>query len=119
MSKILIADDDETLRTFLKGALEKHGHDVHDYPDGGAAWSEIQKNGDSYNLLLTDIVMPEMDGIELSRAAQKLHPTLKIMYMTGFSGMVQNDTKNAAIKVINKPFHLRDIVAQVNDVLRG
>lgn len=117
MSKILIADDDNSLRTFLKGALQKHGHDVYDFPDGGLAWTEIQTHGYTYDLLLTDIVMPKMDGIELSRAAQKLFPDLKIMYMTGFSGMVQGDTKNADIKVINKPFHLRDIVKQVNDVL--
>ena len=70
-------------------------------------------------LLLTDIVMPEMDGIELARKASKLDPDLKIMFITGFAAVALNPDNNAPkdAKILSKPFHLRDLVDQVERML--
>ena len=67
MAHILLAEDDESLRKFLAAALVKAGHVVTDFGDGGEAWECIQ--GFTFDLLLTDIVMPGMDGIELAKRA--------------------------------------------------
>jgi two-component system cell cycle response regulator CpdR len=67
MAQILLAEDDESLRKFLAAALVKAGHDVTDYGDGAEAWEAAQ--GVAFDLLLTDIVMPGMDGIELAKRA--------------------------------------------------
>lgn len=117
MSKILLAEDDEAMRHFLAKALIKHGHDVTDCANGQDALDHMQSAPD-FDLLLTDIVMPGMDGIELSGKASSINPSIKIMYITGFSGMnVGEDNKNShtpPIKTLSKPFHLNDLIKQVN-----
>ena len=73
----------------------------------------------TFDLLLTDIVMPEMDGIELARRAAELDPALKIMFITGFAAVALNpdsrEPKDA--KVLSKPFHLKDLVAEVERMM--
>jgi CheY-like chemotaxis protein len=75
MAKIILAEDDEDMRRFLVKALEKAGHDVTSFGEGASAFEEIKQT--SFDLLLTDIVMPEMDGIELARRASELDPSLR------------------------------------------
>lgn len=112
---ILVVDDDDSLRTFTAKALEKEGFNVTQAIDGQQAWNMLQDN--DYDLLLTDIVMPNMDGVELSTKAICHRPDLKIMFMTGFSGMASDlDSKTT---VIAKPFHLKDIVVQVQKTLQN
>jgi len=111
--KILIVDDDPSLRGFTAKALTNEGMHVTEAEDGETAWDILK--GEHFDLLLTDIVMPNMDGVELSTKAIMLKPELKIMFMTGFTGMVhQLDSKTT---VIAKPFHLKDIVLKVQNVL--
>ncbi|MEM8800603.1 MAG: response regulator, partial [Pseudomonadota bacterium] len=72
------------------------------------------------DLLLTDIVMPEMDGIELAQRAAALAPQMQVMFITGFAAVALNRKKDAAIqnaKVLSKPFHLRDLVDEVDRLL--
>ena len=116
MAHILLADDDDTLRHFIKKALENDGHTVTDCQNGREALLHLQKK-DVPDLLLTDIVMPGMDGFELSTHASKIVPHLKIMFITGFSGV--NVDKAEGHKLVSKPFHLKDIVTQVNQTLNG
>ena len=113
MAKILLAEDDEAMRRFLKGALEKAGHHVTDFGQGDEALSELEQT--MFDLLLTDIVMPVMDGIELARRAAEIDPNLKIMFITGFAAVALNPDNNAPkdAKVLSKPFHLRDLVQEV------
>src|SRR5580698_3964353 len=85
MAHILLAEDDESLRKFLAAALVKAGHAVTDFGDGGDAYECLK--GDSFDLLLTDIVMPGMDGIELAKRAAELNDGLKIMFITGFAAV--------------------------------
>ena len=72
-----------------------------------------------FELLLTDIVMPEMDGIELARRATELDPDIKVMFITGFAAVALNPDSKAPkdAKVLSKPFHLRDLVNEVEKLL--
>lgn len=111
MAHILIAEDDAAMRRFLSGALEKVGHDVTAVEDGLRAVEALERG--RFDLLLTDIVMPGMDGIALAGRAQALAPDLRVMFITGFSGMAAQ----GAAPVVAKPFHLRDVVVQVERLL--
>ena len=117
MAKIILAEDDEDMRRFLARALERAGHEVTSFAEGASAFEEIKQAG--FDLLLTDIVMPEMDGIELARRAAELDPALKIMFITGFAAVALHPDSKAPkdAKVLSKPFHLRDLVAEVDRMI--
>jgi two-component system, cell cycle response regulator CpdR len=117
MVKILLAEDDNDLRKFLVKALEKAGHNVEHYAEGASAFEHVKK--ETFDLLLTDIVMPEMDGIELARRAAEIDPKMKIMFITGFAAVALNPDSKAPkeAKVLSKPFHLRDLVDEVNRLM--
>jgi len=115
--KILLAEDDNDMRRFLVKALENAGYDVIDYDNGMSAYRRLRE--EPFELLLTDIVMPEMDGIELARRAAELDPDIKIMFITGFAAVALNADSKAPkdAKVLSKPFHLRDLVNEVQKML--
>ena len=117
MAQILLVEDDESLRKFLAQALVRAGHDVIDYGDGEQAHECLQ--GHRFDLLLTDIVMPGMDGIELAKRAAAMNEAMKIMYITGFAAVALHPASNAPkqAKVLSKPFHLREIVAEVERMM--
>jgi two-component system, cell cycle response regulator CpdR len=119
MPKILLAEDDNDMRRFLVKALENAGYDVIDYDNGMSAYRRLRE--EPFELLLTDIVMPEMDGIELARRAAELDPDIKIMFITGFAAVALNPDSNAPkeAKVLSKPFHLRDLVNEVEKMLKA
>ena len=117
MARILLAEDDESMRRFLAKALENAGHEVVSFGQGDAAYQCLKQ--DVFDILLTDIVMPEMDGIELARRAAELDPTLKIMFITGFAAVAlsaETATPKDA-KILSKPFHLRDLVSEVERLM--
>jgi two-component system, cell cycle response regulator CpdR len=115
--KILLAEDDNDMRRFLVKALEKAGYKVMSYDNGASAYDRLRE--EPFSLLLTDIVMPEMDGIELARRATELDPDIKVMFITGFAAVALNPDSRAPkdAKVLSKPFHLRDLVDEVNKML--
>jgi len=117
MAHILLAEDDESLRRFLAQALVKAGHEVADFGDGGEAFECLK--GFRFDLLLTDIVMPGMDGIELAKRAAEMDNTLKIMFITGFAAVALHPSSQAPkqAKILSKPFHLREIVAEVDRMI--
>ena len=117
--KILLAEDDNDMRRFLVKALENAGYEVIDYDNGMSAYRRLRE--EPFELLLTDIVMPEMDGIELARRAAELDPDIKIMFITGFAAVALNADSKAPkdAKVLSKPFHLRDLVNEVQKMLDG
>jgi two-component system cell cycle response regulator CpdR len=117
MAHILLAEDDESLRRFLAAALVKAGHDVTDFGDGTEAFECLK--GFRVDLLLTDIVMPGMDGIELAKRAAEMDQALKIMFITGFAAVALHPSSNAPkqAKVLSKPFHLREIVQEVERMI--
>ncbi len=87
-TKILLAEDDTDMRRFLVKALQTAGYDVISYDNGLSAYQRLRE--EPFELLLTDIVMPEMDGIELARRAAELDPDIKIMFITGFAAVALN-----------------------------
>ena len=117
MAHILLAEDDESLRKFLAAALVKAGHAVTDFGDGSEAWECIQ--GFPFDLLLTDIVMPGMDGIELAKRAAEVNVALKIMFITGFAAVALHPDSRAPkeAKILSKPFHLNELVTEVDRMM--
>lgn len=114
--RILLAEDDEAMRTYLDRALTKAGYAV-DSVDRGTEAIPLLESG-SYDLLLSDIVMPEMDGIELAQRCNDLSPHTKVMFITGFAAVtLKASREQPQAKVLSKPFHLRDLVLEVERVL--
>jgi len=116
-TKILLAEDDTDMRRFLVKALQTAGYHVISYDNGLSAYQRLRE--EPFELLLTDIVMPEMDGIELARRASELDPDMKIMFITGFAAVALNPDSAAPkqAKVLSKPFHLRELVNEVGKML--
>jgi two-component system cell cycle response regulator CpdR len=103
-------------REFLSRALERSGHEVSAVPDGLSALNAVSERG--YDLLIADIVMPGIDGIEVSRQANKVNADLKVLFITGFSAVAKSARAEMGdIKVLSKPSHLRDLVDQVDSIL--
>ncbi|GLS20741.1 response regulator [Labrys miyagiensis] len=119
MNKILLAEDDNDMRRFLVRALQNAGHEVMSYDNGLSAYHRLRE--EPFELLLTDIVMPEMDGIELARRATELDPDIKVMFITGFAAVALNPDSAAPkdAKVLSKPFHLKDLVNEVDKLLKA
>ena len=116
MTKILLAEDDNDMRRFLVKALQNAGYDVASFDNGLSAYNRLRE--EPFELLLTDIVMPEMDGIELARRATELDPDIKVMFITGFAAVTLNsDTQPKDSRVLSKPFHLKDLVHEVDKLL--
>lgn len=117
MRRVLLAEDDESMRGFLERALVRAGYDVVSFNNGVEALERLKE--EPFCLLLTDIVMPKMDGIELARRASELDPNLKIMFITGFAAVTLNNHSDAPndARVLSKPFHLKDLVLEVEQLL--
>ena len=92
-AKILLAEDDNDMRRFLVKALQNAGYSVASFDNGVSAYNRLRE--EPFELLLTDIVMPEMDGIELARRATELDPEIKVMFITGFAAVALNPDNNA------------------------
>ena len=113
MIRILLAEDDEVMRQYLARALEKAGYAVVAVDCGTAAIPLLES--ERFDLLLTDIVMPEMDGIELAQRAGVLAPEMRVMFITGFAAVTLKAGKALPqARVLSKPFHLRDLVLEVD-----
>ena len=113
MIKILLAEDDDVMREYLARALERSGYAVSAVDRGTAALPLIER--ETFDLLLTDIVMPEMDGIELAQRAGEMCPDLRVMFITGFAAVTLKAGKTMPqARVLSKPFHLRDLVLEVD-----
>ena len=118
MIKILLAEDDDSMRLYLSRALERVGYSVVAVDRGTAALPLIER--ESFDLLLTDIVMPELDGIELAQKAAALAPEMRVMFITGFAAVALKAGKASPdAKVLSKPFHLRDLVAEVDRMFQS
>src|SRR5580692_2758101 len=119
MAKILLAEDEEALRAMCARGLTMVGHDVKTVCDGGEALDVLQREGGGFDLLLTDIRMPVMDGIALALAAARDHPELTILLMTGYADQRERAHGLDALihDVIAKPFSLAEIRKAVQEAL--
>jgi CheY-like chemotaxis protein len=119
MARILLAEDEEALRAVGVRALMQDGHDVVATADGGEALDALTREQGRFDLLLTDIRMPVMDGIALALAAARDHPELTILLMTGYADQRERAHGLDALihDVIAKPFSLSDIRKAVAEAL--
>jgi CheY-like chemotaxis protein len=119
MARILIAEDEDAIRGLIARALLQDGHDVVTANDGGEALDAIEREQGAFDLLLTDIRMPVMDGIALALATARDHPDVTILLMTGYADQRERASNLSALihDVITKPFTPATIQAAVNAAL--
>ena len=119
MAKLLIAEDDTGVRLLVERALRLEGHEVIAVEDGELALEVLVEHDGDFDLLLSDIRMPAMTGIELAHAAALRWPGLRIQLMTGYAEQKEaaEDLASIIVGVIDKPFSLAEIRRQVGRVL--
>jgi two-component system cell cycle response regulator CpdR len=115
MIRILLAEDDDVMREYLARALTGAGYHVTAVDRGTEAVPYIDSG--TFDLLLSDIVMPEMDGIELAQHTAKVAPQTQVMFITGFAAVSLRAEENVPqAKLLSKPFHLKDLVREVDNL---
>jgi CheY-like chemotaxis protein len=116
MARILIAEDDDIIRELAVRALSEDGHELTVTANGAAALVALGRQGGAFDLLLTDVKMPKVDGIALALEAGRLHPDIAIMLMTGYADQRERAHGLDALvhDVIAKPF----TVDQIKDAVR-
>jgi two-component system cell cycle response regulator CpdR len=119
MARILIAEDDDAIRNLVVRALGEDGHDLTVAADGAAALDALSRHNGEFDLLLTDVKMPIMDGIALALAAGRHHPDVAIMLMTGYADQRERAHELDALvhDVIAKPFSVEQIKGAVREAL--
>lgn len=119
MARILLAEDEDSVRGFVRRALELDGHEVTAVADGGEALDVLTGEVGAFDLLLSDIKMPVMDGISLALSAARDRPDMTILLMTGFADQRERaaDLQVLIHDVVTKPFSLADIRAAVTGAL--
>lgn len=121
MARILVAEDDPSVRAFVVSALTMKGHEVVAEEDGGLAAETMEAEEGKFDLLLSDIKMPVMDGIALALQVGSAFPEVTIVLMTGFADQRERAHGLEALvyDVIVKPFTLAELLAKVDDALEG
>ncbi len=119
MARILIAEDDDSLRELVARALGEDGHELTAAADGAAALEALGKKDGGFDLLLSDVKMPVMDGIALALATGRRHPDITIMLMTGYADLRERTHELDALvhDVIAKPFTVEQIQGAVREAL--
>jgi CheY-like chemotaxis protein len=119
MPRVLIADDEESMRLLVARAIAMDGHEIVTAEDGAEALDILIREGGAFDLLLTDIKMPVMDGIALALAVARDFPRLTVLMMTGFADQRERASGLEAIvhDVVTKPFSVADIRTAVADAL--
>ena len=112
MIRILLAEDDDAMRNYLALALENSGYEVDAVGTGLDAVPLLEDS--DYDLLLSDIVMPGMDGIELAQRCAEISPRTNIIFITGFAAVAMRGSREQPYsKILSKPFHLRELVREI------
>jgi signal transduction histidine kinase/ActR/RegA family two-component response regulator len=116
---ILVVEDDSDLRWYLTEALRDLGYQTIGAPDANAALAILERRSTKIDLMLTDVIMPGMNGRELSRRARELRPGLKVLFMSGYSrnAVVHHGRVDLDVQLIQKPVSLRDLTARIRDMM--
>ena len=119
MARILIAEDEEAIRSLIARSLRQDGHEIMTANDGAEALDVLVRHQGAFDLLLTDIRMPVMDGIALALAAARDHPDVTILLMTGYADQRERGYGLDTLihDVISKPFSLGIMRSVVNEAL--
>src|SRR5580700_3089207 len=116
---ILLVEDEANLRYLARQFLEKQGYQVIEAADGAVAMQIAVAHEGVIHLLLTDVIMPGMNGRELARGISEIRPNVKVLYMSGYTENVigRNGMLDAGVRLLQKPFTLRDLKSKVREVL--
>jgi PAS domain S-box-containing protein len=116
---ILLVEDEANLRYLARQYLEKQGYKVIEAADGAVAMQIAVAHEAVIHLLLTDVIMPGMNGRELAQRISEIRPNVKILYMSGYTENVigHNGMLDAGVRLLQKPFNLRDLKSKVREVL--
>jgi len=116
---ILLVEDEANLRYLARQYLEKQGYKVIEAADGAVAMQIAVAHEATIHLLLTDVIMPGMNGRELAQRISEIRPNVKVLYMSGYTENVigHNGTLEAGVRLLQKPFNLRDLKSKVREVL--
>jgi DNA-binding response OmpR family regulator len=116
---ILLVEDEANLRYLARQYLEKQGYKVIEAADGAVAMQIAVAHEAMIHLLLTDVIMPGMNGRELAQRISEIRPNVKILYMSGYTENVigHDGTLDAGVRLLQKPFNLRDLKSKVREVL--
>jgi len=116
---ILIVEDDNDLRSYLSEVLRGLGYRVVAAANAGAALPILQQGSARIDLLLTDVVMPGMNGRELGRRAQEIRPSLRVLYMTGYSrnAVVHHGRLDEGVELLQKPITQTHLATRIRDIL--
>jgi DNA-binding response OmpR family regulator len=114
-----VVEDDKDLRWYLIEALRDLNYRTIGAPDAGGALAILEQPSTKIDLMLTDVIMPEMNGRELSRRARELRPGLKVLFMSGYSrnAVVHHGRVDLDVQLIQKPVSLKDLTARIRDML--
>jgi len=118
---VLLVEDNKQVRNLVRSLLKRHGYTVHTAENGIEGLKVLETCKDSLNLLLTDVVMPELNGRELYARASEMCPGLKVLYMSGYTDDVidEGDFSDGEIPFIQKPFTTRALADKVKSVMAG
>jgi two-component system cell cycle sensor histidine kinase/response regulator CckA len=118
---ILLVEDEDAVRSFAARALRMRGYTVLEANGGDVALDIVRNHAGAIELVITDVVMPNMDGPTMVRAARRLRPEMRIIFMSGYAedAFRRNEEKAEELHFLPKPFGLKQLVAKVKDVLQG
>jgi two-component system cell cycle response regulator CpdR len=119
MARILLADDDKATRDLVRRALEADGHSVLVTQDGNEALEQLKEGGEQFDVIVTDVEMPMLDGIALAERAFPLQPKVRILLMSGFAEQLDRakELKIPHVGVLSKPFTLDQVRERVRKLL--
>jgi DNA-binding NtrC family response regulator len=116
-ARILVVDDDEGVREFIAEVLAEKDHEVIAVPDAIEALAVLERSGDGIDLLVTDVVMPGLNGFSLASLVKGRWPRIKILYVTGYYDLARSDMGERFGSVLKKPFRPRQLSAEVTRAL--
>jgi PAS domain S-box-containing protein len=116
---ILLVEDDEIMRGLTRKLLEDHGYNVAEADDGKTALEWVESHSGSIDLLMTDVVMRHLSGPELAERLSAKHPSLKVVYMSGYTGELMANRKvlKAGVTLLEKPFSRNALLNTVHEKL--
>jgi CheY-like chemotaxis protein len=116
---ILLVEDEEDVRALAREVLERQGYTMLEAADGVQALQRYESEGDRIDLILTDVVMPRMSGRELVDRVQLTRPTMRVLYMSGYTedAIVRHGVLESSMRLLSKPFRPIDLIQKVREVL--
>ena len=114
---VLVVDDIESVRSFLNDALPMFGYSVICAEDGMDGLKKFRENKDKIHVMLIDVVMPKLNGIELFKELSKLESNIKVLFMSGYNDILDRNIQQEKIKCISKPFEIKTLLKEIREVL--